>query len=356
MHPFAALAALPRHLRQNVVRDLAWVLLSPPLLAQAPWRQRHPLSASAWAAEPARLMAWLEQQDAAPTELEHWLSQGSSRRLGLYYERLWQFALARAPGIRLLGANLPVRVAGQTLGELDLLLQDEEGVHHLELAIKLYLGPRHGQGEDAAQWLGPGSLDRLDLKLEHLAQHQLPLSSNPECRPLLEELGAWPASAELWLGGYLFYPWPGDCTAPWAPTASTCMDAGCGAATSPTFSLRTPRLPGNPWSAIPGWRPRCANLRTSGLASGWSTGCWNSPQTLPHACWYAWRMRGNDGKSGSGCSWSAIVGRRRWEAESWKLEGRQHVGRVQPGSYSRAELAPTASEPGLHPWERIYSR
>ena len=27
MHPFAALAALPRHLRQNVVRDLAWVLL-----------------------------------------------------------------------------------------------------------------------------------------------------------------------------------------------------------------------------------------------------------------------------------------------------------------------------------------
>lgn len=214
MHPFAALAALPRHLRQNVVRDLAWVLLSPPLLAQAPWCQRHPLSASAWAAEPARLVAWLEQQDAAPAELEHWLSLGSSRRLGLYYERLWQFALARAPGIRLLGANLPVRVAGQTLGELDLLLQDEEGVHHLELAIKLYLGPRHGQGEDAAQWLGPGSLDRLDLKLEHLAQHQLPLSSNPECRPLLEELGAWPASAELWLGGYLFYPWPGDCTAP----------------------------------------------------------------------------------------------------------------------------------------------
>lgn len=214
MHPFTALAALPRHLRQNVVRDLAWVLLSPPLLAQAPWRQRHPLSASGWAAEPPRLARWLEGLDAAPGELENWLSLGSSRRLGLYYERLWQFALARAPGIRLLGANLPVRVAGQTLGELDLLLQDDEGVHHLELAIKLYLGPRHGQGDDASQWLGPGSLDRLDLKLEHLAQHQLPLSSNPECRPLLEGLGAWPASAELWLGGYLFYPWPGDCTAP----------------------------------------------------------------------------------------------------------------------------------------------
>lgn len=214
MHPFAALAALPRHLRHNAVRDLAWVLLSQPLLAQAPWCQRHPLSASEWAAEPARLAAWLEQQDAAPAELEHWLTQGSSRRLGLYYERLWQFALERAPGIRLLGANLPVRVAGQTLGELDLLLHDDEGVHHLELAIKLYLGPRHGQGEDASQWLGPGSLDRLDLKLEHLAQHQLPLSSNPECRPLLEALDAWPASAELWLGGYLFYPWPGDCTAP----------------------------------------------------------------------------------------------------------------------------------------------
>ncbi|WP_369603937.1 DUF1853 family protein, partial [Klebsiella quasipneumoniae] len=39
----------------------------------------------------------------------------------------------------LLAANLPIRRAGHTLGELDMLIRDRDGVHHLELAIKLYL-------------------------------------------------------------------------------------------------------------------------------------------------------------------------------------------------------------------------
>lgn len=214
MQAFESLTDLPRQLRTPSVRDLAWVLLSPPLLSQPPWRQRHPLSASDWAHRPERLADWLRRQDLQPAALEHWLAQSSNRRLGLYYERLWQFALGEAPDVELLAANLPIRIAGQTLGELDLLLRDGEGVHHLELAIKLYLGPRHGEGGDPSQWLGPGSHDRLDLKLEHLSQHQLPLSSSPESRPALDLLDAQPASAALWLGGYFFYPWPGSCTAP----------------------------------------------------------------------------------------------------------------------------------------------
>jgi hypothetical protein len=74
-----------------------------------------------------------------------------------------------APGIELIAANLPIRREGHTLGELDMLLRDRDGVHHLELAIKLYLGPQNGDGHDAAQWLGPGCHDRLDRKLAHLA-------------------------------------------------------------------------------------------------------------------------------------------------------------------------------------------
>jgi hypothetical protein len=214
MQAFESLTDLPRQLRHPGVRDLAWALLSPPLLSQPPWRQRHPLSASGWASHPDRLADWLGQLDQHPESLDHWLAQASNRRLGLYYERLWQFALSQAPGVDLLAANLPIRIAGQTLGELDLLLRDAEGVHHLELAIKLYLGPRHGDGSNPSQWLGPGSHDRLDLKLEHLSQHQLPLSASPESRQVLAQLDAQPASAELWLGGYLFYPWPGNCTAP----------------------------------------------------------------------------------------------------------------------------------------------
>ncbi|MDH1261638.1 DUF1853 family protein [Pseudomonas sp. GD03944] len=214
MTPFSSLADLPQRLRQPAVRDLAWVLLSPPLLSHTPWPQRHPLIASAWSRAPDALADWLLHQDQDSSALLAWLAQSSVRRLGLYYERLWQFALRAAPGIELLAANLPIRQGGHTLGELDLLLRDEEGTHHLELAVKLYLGPEHDDGDQARQWLGPGSHDRLDIKLDHLSQHQLPLSARAEARPALAELDVPGINAALWLGGYLFYPWPHTCHPP----------------------------------------------------------------------------------------------------------------------------------------------
>ena len=93
MNPFAALADFPRHLRQPQVRDLAWIILAPPLLHTAPWTQRHPLAGSRWAERPEDLQAWLLALDDASQPLVDWLAQAPTRRLGLYYERLWQFAL-----------------------------------------------------------------------------------------------------------------------------------------------------------------------------------------------------------------------------------------------------------------------
>ncbi|GAB3393639.1 DUF1853 family protein [Azotobacter armeniacus] len=212
--PFGSLADLPARLRQPPVRDLAWTLLSPPLLSATPWPQRHPLAASHWARDPAGLADWLQALDACSTPLDAWLAQHPTRRLGLYYERLWQFALNSAPGVRLLAANLPIRLGSSTLGELDLLLQDAEGVHHLELAIKLYLGPAGSAGHHPARWIGPGRHDRLDLKLERLGRHQLPLSSSPAAQVILNQLGIADLQASGWLGGYLFYPWPDGCPSP----------------------------------------------------------------------------------------------------------------------------------------------
>ncbi|WP_153788625.1 DUF1853 family protein [Pseudomonas sp. EMN2] len=214
MMPFADHASLPRQLRHPAVRDLAWVLLSPPLLLGGPCPQRHPLAGSAWADEPTRLANWLHALDRDPSLLLEWLARLSSRRLGLYYEYLWQFALRQAPGIELLAANLAIREGGHTLGELDLLLRDRDGDHHLELAIKLYLGPPGGDGLDPSHWLGPGCHDRLGLKLAHLAGHQLPMATQPCSRAALQTLGVVDVTSHLWLAGYLFYPWPGHADAP----------------------------------------------------------------------------------------------------------------------------------------------
>lgn len=213
MNPFAAIADLPQRLTQPAVRDLAWTLVSPPLLGHTASWQRYPLADSPWAREPGRLATWLLRQDAEPAPLHAWLSRSSTRRLGLYYERLWQFALHAAPGVEILAANLPIRQGGHTLGELDLLLRDASGVHHLELAVKFYLGETAGQGA-APLWIGPGSHDRLDLKLAHLVSRQLPLSAHPDARPALDALTREPIQPAMWVGGYLFYPQAGECQPP----------------------------------------------------------------------------------------------------------------------------------------------
>lgn len=205
---------LMSNLRHPQVRDLAWVVLSPPLLIDAPSPQRHPLSASRWSNDPAALSDWLLLLDRQPAVLQAWLAQHSIRRLGLYYERLWQFALAQAPDVELLVANLPIRQGGQTLGELDLILRDAEGVHHLELAVKFYLGLQTGDRRRHDHWLGPGSHDRLDIKLQRLCEHQLRLSSSQQAQALLTELTCRQIKSALWLGGYLFQPWQDGCEPP----------------------------------------------------------------------------------------------------------------------------------------------
>lgn len=214
MNPFSHLHKLPSQLQQPAVRDLAWTLITPPLLSDALWPQRHPLAASDWAQAPEQLAGWLQRLDQDSSALDVWLARASNRRLGLYYEKLWQFALQAAPGVELLAANVAIRQGGQTLGEMDLLSRDADGDHHIELACKFYLGPQHCSGLDPANWLGPGGQDRLGLKLEHLRQHQLPLSSSPQGGAALADWQIETVQAELWLGGYLFYPWPSRCAPP----------------------------------------------------------------------------------------------------------------------------------------------
>jgi hypothetical protein len=214
MNPFSLLQQLPAQLQQSSVRDLAWTLIAPPLLLDAQWLQRHPLAGSRWAHEPAKLADWLRQLDKDASTLETWLARSSNRRLGLYYEKLWQFALQNAPDVQLLAANVAIRQGANTLGEMDLLSRDGDGDHHTELACKFFLGPEHACASEPLNWLGPSGQDRLGLKLAHLCERQLTLSSRPEAQAALANLHIQAVQAELWLSGYLFYPWPSGCAMP----------------------------------------------------------------------------------------------------------------------------------------------
>ena len=136
------------------VRDLAWLLHAPDLVATA--YAGRPTLAELGLENSACRQAWLRELDMAPERLEPYLGE-CPRRLGLYHERLWHALLDLAPATRLLATNLVLHAHGRTLGELDLLYVDAQGRPvHLELAIKYYLGLRDGPGDarDPARWIG----------------------------------------------------------------------------------------------------------------------------------------------------------------------------------------------------------
>ncbi|KXS38396.1 MAG: hypothetical protein AWU55_1613 [Halomonadaceae bacterium T82-2] len=196
-------------LRHPVVRDLAWLLQAPDLL-DTPYPGRPGLDELALD-DPDRRQAWLRELEQRPGDLERAVAHRLGGRLGLYHEALWHFLIARAPGTRLLAANLSIRDArGVTLGELDLLYRrrGDATVVHLELAIKYYLGLEAGPGDDTApaRWIGPGCADSLAIKSRRALTHQLTMSRRPEARERLAAYSDAPVEQRLALLGILFRP------------------------------------------------------------------------------------------------------------------------------------------------------
>jgi hypothetical protein len=239
--PAALLVTLLGTLREPVVRDLAWLLLSADLLQAQP-----PVGMLAspfdTPQEAGATIDWLHALDRDPADLQRDLTATRITRLGRYAERLLGWFLEHGPAARLVAASVPLRSAGITLGECDFLVRTQQGARlHWELAVKCYLHAGEGHVRSITQsvtqssiqsgiqsgiqssiqsgtrsstqsntpptarladYVGPNLKDRFDLKLAHVLNHQLPLSARDE----FASLGyAGPWTPQMYIKGWLFY-------------------------------------------------------------------------------------------------------------------------------------------------------
>lgn len=126
------------------------------------------------------------------------------RQVGRWFERVHLAALRTTPGVEILAANEPLRSGGRTIGELDVLYRREGLVVHREIAVKYYLAAK--PGTESCAWIGPGKRDRLDLKLERLATHQVTVASQAQAADAWPEALPFPDVTEVLLLGSFFSP------------------------------------------------------------------------------------------------------------------------------------------------------
>ena len=167
----------------NPVRDLLWSVFGPSLLQ------------CDWSATPERDLPQLTP-DCVSRAGGH-DCEFTSMRLGFRFEQLWHHALSACN--QPFEANLQINDGTTTLGELDLLLPQDDHTLHLELALKFYLGTADG-------WVGPNRRDRLDQKLRHTRERQLSLPQRAvaEGIPLPGTTG--PVISRALMRGCLFHP------------------------------------------------------------------------------------------------------------------------------------------------------
>lgn len=197
-----------REFKTSQVRDLAWSCFSADLLDIQSQSENKNVTAFNPVLTPER-QQWLQNLDTNPGALLEYLNTGNTTRLGLYFEKLWQYFLLQDQEFTLSSHNLAVRFESRTFGEFDIIYYNHtERCHvHLELALKYYLGVPQFSKQAAShynQWIGTSCEDNLDLKLQRLFDHQIRLSQNPHAQHVLQQLGVESLSYQIALKGYLF--------------------------------------------------------------------------------------------------------------------------------------------------------
>lgn len=191
------------------VRDLAWVMQSPSLIASIDSASnlagRIKLVTDDYCAMIFdKHLGWLQQLDRNPQPLMDFLSRRKASKLGYYFEDLVAFWLSQKIASDFYESHIKISSGNRDIGELDFLFRAEQEVHHWEAAVKFYLYTQNQQG--TVTWYGPDTRDTFSRKLGRMLEHQLRLSDRPEVREILLSRGINDVSPRMFIKGYLFYP------------------------------------------------------------------------------------------------------------------------------------------------------
>jgi uncharacterized protein len=180
-----------------------WILTSPPIFAALPGLALMPPAAR------MRIADTFGVNTGVPgDELESHPPSRRSHSIGHRAEHLLADALCRCPGITLIANRLPVLDGNRTMGELDLLYDDEWRACrvHCELSVRLLL--QYEPSGAATAWCSTDPSQRWSDKLDRLRQHQLPLGQHPS----VPRHPTWPTVDEALILGWLLQPmgerWP----------------------------------------------------------------------------------------------------------------------------------------------------
>jgi len=203
------LTELLKQFKHREVRDLAWVIASPPLVSSSP--VTNDLDYTHWWSDEDCLSEFydclieLKKLDIQPESLIDHLSNLKNRRLGSIFEGLVSFWLSISPNYRELNQNIQIIEDKHTYGEIDFIIEELSTgeVIHLEVAVKFYLGCE--PYADAYRWFGTNTKDQLGKKVDHLKSHQTKLSKKyPE--QLKKYFSQTIDRRHCFIKGRLFYP------------------------------------------------------------------------------------------------------------------------------------------------------
>jgi len=168
-------------LKNKTVSDLYWLLFSDAPLSDtydlSPYGLFPPKIIDEWQIASTKYFLELDKNNS---EIENFVKRKKNKRLGFYAEALLSYFFQTFREIELLLQNFQIIDRKRTIGEIDFIILYNQKVIHLECAVKYYMLKDVSQKNNPSQWVGPRLKDNLELKLNKIIQHQIPLGLRKE--------------------------------------------------------------------------------------------------------------------------------------------------------------------------------